>query len=61
MLVFWVVRRVKGQKMAQNDKKLCSALYLRNHTSYDLSYGSHVEKDDIISLENLISLGSLVG
>ena len=22
--------------MAQNDKKLCRALYLRNHTSYDL-------------------------
>ena len=60
MLVFRVVRRVKGQKMAQNDKKLCSALYLRNHTSYDLSYGTHEEKDDI-SLENLISLGPLVG
>ena len=26
---------VKGQKMAQNDKKLCQTSYLRNHTSYD--------------------------
>ena len=23
ILIFWVVRRVKGQKMAKNDKKLC--------------------------------------
>ena len=37
------VRRVKGQKMAQNDKKLCCALYLKNHTSYDLHLnGTHV-------------------
>ena len=26
---------VKGQKMAQSDKKFCRASYLRNHTSYD--------------------------
>ena len=25
ILIFWVVRRVKGQKMVQNDKKLCSS------------------------------------
>ena len=27
---------VKGQKMAQNDKKICP--YLRNHTSYDCDF-----------------------
>ena len=36
ILIFQVVRRVEGQKMAQNEKKLCCALYLRNHTSCDL-------------------------
>ena len=37
ILIFWVVRRVKGQKMTQNDKKkICCAPYLSNHTSYDL-------------------------
>ena len=37
-LIFQVVRRVKGQKMAhQNEKKaVCHTLYLRSHTSYDL-------------------------
>ena len=35
-LIFWVVSEVKGQKMAQNDKKsVCHALYLRSHTSDD--------------------------
>ena len=36
ILIFWVLRRVKEQKMAWNDKNfvLCT-LYLRNHTSYD--------------------------
>ena len=32
---FWVVDEVKGQKMAQNGKKICHASYLRKHTSYD--------------------------
>ena len=36
ILIFWVVRGVKGQKTVQNDKKsLCHAQYLKNHTSYD--------------------------
>ena len=36
-LFFWVVwgREVKGQKMVQNEKKLCRAPYLRKHTLYD--------------------------
>ena len=35
-LIFWVVSEVKGQKMAQNDKKsVCHASYLRSHTSDD--------------------------
>ena len=34
-LIFWVVRGVKGQKMAENDKNyVCCASYLRNYT-YD--------------------------
>ena len=32
---FCVVKWVKGQKMVQNDKKICCAQYLSNHTSYD--------------------------
>ena len=36
ILILGLVSRVKGQKMAQNDKKnVCHTLYLRNHTSYD--------------------------
>ena len=31
-------RRLKGQKMAQNDKKFCLTLYLRNCTSYDCGF-----------------------
>ena len=33
-LVFHAVRGVKGQKMAQDNKKTCLA-YLRNHIAYD--------------------------
>ena len=37
ILIFWVVRRVKGQKNSpKRQKTLSFALYLRNHTSYDL-------------------------
>ena len=38
ILIFWVVRRVKGQKMAQNNKKALPVmpLYLGNHLLYDL-------------------------
>ena len=37
MLIFWVFRRVKGQKMPKMKKNfVCHALYLKNHTSYDL-------------------------
>ena len=36
ILIFWVVKVVKGQKLVQNDKKtVCCTPYLRNHTSYD--------------------------
>ena len=37
ILIFWVLRRVKGQKWRKMTKNvvLC-ILYLRNHTSYDL-------------------------
>ena len=36
ILIFWVVRLVKGQKMVQNVKKsVCCTQYLRNHISYD--------------------------
>ena len=31
ILIFWVVRGIKRQKMVQNDKKLCHTPYLRNH------------------------------
>ena len=33
LLIFWVVGKVKVQKMAQNDKKLCCAVNLKNYTS----------------------------
>ena len=45
ILIFWAVRGVKGQKMAQMKKKnsVCRASYLRNHTSYDfIIYIHHV-------------------
>ena len=36
ILIFWVFRVVKGQKMVQNNKKLCChAPYLRTHIAYD--------------------------
>ena len=38
ILIFWIVSRVKGQKIAQNYKKnsvmTCSAWYIKNHTSW---------------------------
>ena len=36
VLIFRIVRRVKGKKWPQNNKKLCCALYLRQHIPYDL-------------------------
>ena len=38
IFIVQVVRGLKGQKMAQNDKKIsvCCTLYFRNHISYDL-------------------------
>ena len=34
--IYQIVSGVKGQKMAQNDKKfLCCIPYLKNHISYD--------------------------
>ena len=36
VLIFWVISRVKKQKMAQNDKKVvCHILYLMKHKLYD--------------------------
>ena len=40
-MVLWVFRGRRGlkqQKMAQNGKKFCLTLYLRNFTSYDCSF-----------------------
>ena len=41
-LIFLVVRRLKGQKMAQNDKmaqnSVCCTLYVRNCTTYDCGF-----------------------
>ena len=44
ILIFQVVRRVKVQKMARNDKKLCqSCLYISGNTHYmNFSYGTNV-------------------
>ena len=36
IFIFWAVRAVKEQKMAQNDKKISLTLYLRNCTSYNI-------------------------
>ena len=33
ILIFWVVREVKGKNVVQNNKKITH--YLRNHTLYD--------------------------
>ena len=40
ILVFWVVRGrgLKGQKMAQNNIKICLTSYLRKCTSYDCGF-----------------------
>ena len=40
ILVFWVVKGVKGQKMVQNDKKLCLSRSISHepHTSYDFHF-----------------------
>ena len=35
ILIFQVVSGVKGQKMVQNDKKICCSRYLRNQRSSD--------------------------
>ena len=44
ILIFQVVRRVKGQKMAQNDKKLCPlCLYISGTIHHMIFiYGTHV-------------------
>ena len=39
ILIFWVVRGVKGQKLSKMKKNsACLTLYLRNHTSYDCNF-----------------------
>ena len=38
ILIFWVVRRVKGQKMAENDIKICLTPCPRNCISYDCGF-----------------------
>ena len=49
ILIFWVVWMVKGQKMAQNDKKkLTFPLYISGTIHHMiLIYGVHVQKDNI--------------
>ena len=44
ILIFQIGSGVKGQKMAQNDKKLyvCQAQYFRKHNHMILIYGTHV-------------------
>ena len=37
ILIFQVVRGLKGQKMVQNEKELCVS-YLRNHASYKCNF-----------------------
>ena len=45
ILFFGVSSGVKGQKMAQNDKKIvCRTPYLRKHTSYDCDFWYPFEK-----------------
>ena len=45
--IFWIAIGIKGQKIAQNDKKSClSCLYSRNHTSW-LSFVVHKCNDNI--------------
>ena len=34
IVIFWLVRGVKGQNITRKDKKFCCTSYLRNHTSY---------------------------
>ena len=36
ILIFQVVKGLKGQKMAQNVENFCRTLHFRNHTAYDL-------------------------
>ena len=38
ILIFWVFRGVKRQKMVENDKKFCLTLYTRKRTSYDCGF-----------------------
>ena len=38
ILIFGVIRRVKGQKVAQNDKNNMSVALHRRHTSYDCDF-----------------------
>ena len=40
ILIFWIIKGVKGQKMAQSltKKSVCLTLYLRNRTSYDCDF-----------------------
>ena len=42
ILIFGVNSGAKEQKMAQNDRKFSLTLYLRNCTSYDCVFGTHV-------------------
>ena len=36
MLIFWVVRGVKGQKMVQNEKKILSVVFHISGTTQDM-------------------------
>ena len=49
IFIIWAVRGVKGQKMAQDDKKILSvALHISGTTHHMiLIYGTHVKKDNM--------------
>ena len=51
ILIFWAVRGVKGQKMAQNDKKILSSALHISGTIYHtfVIYGTLVYNDDVSS------------
>ena len=49
IMIFWVIRWVKGQKMNQNDKKILSVMLDISGTIHHMIviYGTHVQNDNI--------------
>ena len=52
ILIFWVVKGVKGQKMVQNDKKILSVVLHISGTIHHMIfiYGTHKENGNILVL-----------